>query len=92
VVSELPKSPVREIVGVAEELLDQRLVEAELLADLLDAFLGRGGSAKYAAGSPGSARVSRNVTITTPISDGIANISRLPIMVSMAGYAFTSAR
>ena len=33
---------MREIVGVAEELLDQRLVEAELLADLLDGFLGRG--------------------------------------------------
>ena len=30
--------------------------------------------------------------MTTPISDGIANISRLPIMVSMAAYAFTSAR
>ena len=27
-----------EIVGVAEELLDQRLVETELLADLLDGF------------------------------------------------------
>ena len=50
------------------------------------------GPAKYAAGSPGSARVSRNVTITTPISDGIANSNRLPIMVSMAAYAFTSAR
>ena len=33
-----------EIVGVAEELLDQRLVEAEFLADLLDRFLGRGGA------------------------------------------------
>src|SRR5882762_4969782 len=42
------------------------------------------GPAKYAAGSPGSARVNRNVTITTPIRLGIANISRLPIMVSMA--------
>ena len=50
------------------------------------------GPAKYAAGSPGSARVSRKVTITTPIRLGIANISRLPIMVSMAAYAFTSAR
>jgi hypothetical protein len=37
---------MREIVGVAEELLDQRLVEAELLADLLDRLLGRGGSCK----------------------------------------------
>jgi hypothetical protein len=32
-----------EIGGIAEELLDQRLVEAELLADLLDRLLvGRG--------------------------------------------------
>src|ERR1700754_360845 len=41
------------------------------------------GPAKSAAGSPGSARVSRKVTMTTPIRLGIANISRLPIMVSM---------
>src|SRR5260370_17168610 len=41
------------------------------------------GPAKYAAGSPGSARVKRNVTITTPIRLGIANINRLPVMVSM---------
>src|SRR5258707_9797468 len=41
------------------------------------------GPAKYAAGSQGSARVKRNVTITTPIKLGIANINRLPIMVSM---------
>jgi hypothetical protein len=31
-----------EIVGVAEELLDQRLVETEFLPDLLDRFLGGG--------------------------------------------------
>ena len=29
------------------------------------------GPAKYTAGSPGSTRVSRNVTMTTPISVGI---------------------
>ena len=34
---------MREIVDVAEELLEQRLVETELLADLLDRLLGRGG-------------------------------------------------
>ena len=34
---------VREIVDVAAELHDQRLVEAELHADLLDRLLGRGG-------------------------------------------------
>src|SRR6266478_5845677 len=45
------------------------------------------GPAKYAAGSPGSARVRRNVTITTPIRLGIANISRLPIMVSMVAHS-----
>ena len=73
-----------EIVGVTKELLDQRPVETEFLADLLDRFLGRAGPAKYAAGSPGSARVNRNVTITTPIRLGIANINRLPIMVSMS--------
>src|ERR1700686_2301195 len=41
------------------------------------------GPAKYAAGSPGSARVSRKVTITTPIRLGIAIAARLRIIVSM---------
>src|SRR5207247_7683337 len=41
------------------------------------------GPAKYAAGSPGNARVKRKVTITTPIRLGIANIKRLPIMFSI---------
>src|SRR5580693_8202356 len=42
------------------------------------------GPAKYTAGSPGSARVSRKVTITTPIRLGIAIAARLRIIVSMA--------
>ena len=42
-----------EIIGVAEELLDQRLVEAELLPDLLDCFLGRGGSGEIGGGIAG---------------------------------------
>ncbi len=72
-----------EIAGVTEELLDQRPVETEFLADLLDRLLSRGGTGEIAAGSPGSARVKRKVTMTTPIRLGIANISRLPIIVSM---------
>src|ERR1700677_2467227 len=41
------------------------------------------GPAKYAAGSPGSARVNRKVTMTTPIKLGIAIASRLRVIVSM---------
>ena len=44
VVSELPRSPRGEIVDVAHELLGQRLVETELLADLLDRLRGGGGT------------------------------------------------
>src|SRR2546423_15685594 len=33
-----------EIVGVTKKLVDQRLVETELLPDLLDRFLGGGGA------------------------------------------------
>src|SRR6186997_429664 len=40
------------------------------------------GPAKYAAGSPGSARVSRKVTITTPIRLGIAISRRLRMTMS----------
>ena len=42
-----------EIVGVAEELLDQRLVEAELLADLLDRLLVRRGTGEIRRGIAG---------------------------------------
>ncbi len=41
------------IGGVAEELLDQRLVEAEFLADLLDRLLGRRRSRKIRRGIAG---------------------------------------
>src|SRR5437588_2032976 len=41
------------------------------------------GPAKYAAGSPGSARVSRKVTITTPIRLGIAMSRRFAMTASM---------
>src|ERR1044072_3735206 len=40
------------------------------------------GPAKYAAGSPGSARVSRKVTITTPIRLGIAISRRFRMTMS----------
>ena len=46
VVSDLPRSPLREIADVAAELHDQRLVEAELHADLLDRLLVAAGPAK----------------------------------------------
>src|SRR4051794_17311403 len=39
-----------EIVGVAEELLDQRLVEAEFFPDLLDGFLRCGGPSEIRGG------------------------------------------
>ena len=42
-----------EIDGVAEELLDQRLVETELLADLLDRLLGRRGAGEIRRGIAG---------------------------------------
>ncbi len=42
-----------EILCVAEELLDQRLVEAELLPDLLDRFLGRRGAGEIGRGIAG---------------------------------------
>src|ERR1043166_9168844 len=42
-----------EIVGVTEELLDQRLVEAELLPDLLNRLLGRGGAGEIGRGIAG---------------------------------------
>ena len=41
------------IGGVAEKLFDQRLVEAEFLADLLDGFLGRGGAGEIRRGIAG---------------------------------------
>ena len=44
---------MREIVGIAEELFDQRLVEAEFLADLLDRLLGRGGTREIGRGIAG---------------------------------------
>src|SRR5258706_13930332 len=42
------------------------------------------GPAKYAAGSPGSARVRRKVTTITPTMFGIAPARRLPIILSMS--------
>src|SRR6478752_7172736 len=46
--------------------------------------LSAGGPAKSAAGSPGNARVNRNVTLTTPIKLGMASSRRLPMSASMA--------
>ena len=44
---------MRKIGSVAEELLDQRLVEAEFLADLLDRLLGRHGPGEIRRGITG---------------------------------------
>src|ERR1044072_8294402 len=50
------------------------------------------GPAKSAAGSPGSARVSRKVTITTPTRLGIAISRRLRMTISMARASRSSLR
>src|SRR3954451_25017041 len=83
VVSELPKSPCERSVVYRKNCSISGLSSQSFLRICSTASLVAAGPAKYAAGSPGSARVKRNVTITTPIRLGIANISRLPIMVSM---------
>src|SRR5438093_759900 len=46
----IAKIAMCEIAGITEELLDQRLVEAEFLADLLDRLLARRGARKICRG------------------------------------------
>ena len=46
------------------------------------------GPAKYAAGSPGSTRVNRNVTMTTPIRVGITVTRRREMLASMTPALF----
>src|SRR5271169_228200 len=50
------------------------------------------GPAKYTAGSPGSTRVSRNVTTMTPISVGITVIRRVARLTNICRFSASPPR
>ena len=68
---------VQQIADIGDELLGQRLVEAELGADLRDRLRARGQARRNRPPDrPAAARVSMKVTTTTPTMLGIAVASR----------------
>ena len=68
---------VRQVADIGDELLGQRLVEAELGADLGDRLRARRQARRSRPpGRRAAARVSRKVTMTTPTMLGIAVASR----------------
>ena len=70
---------MQQAIEIEPELYHQRLIEAELGAQRIDARLGRERTSIRTAGSPGMALISAKLTTMMPSSCGMTNRSRFAI-------------